>query len=66
MITMKPHICWEKDYPNSLNVVIGKVLWSSRGDWGTVAALGVIGFLLFLSVSMTVASDLGYVADAFT
>ncbi len=39
MITMKPHICWEKDYPNSLNVVIGKVLWSSRGDWGTVAAI---------------------------
>ena len=39
--------------------------WRSM-DIGTKAALGVIGFLLFLSASMTVASDLGYVADAFT
>ena len=35
-------------------------------NWGTVAALGVIGLLLGYSVYQTITGDLGYVADAFT
>ena len=46
--------------------VIGSALLESRGDWGTAIALGAIGFLLGVSVYMTITSDLGYLADAFT
>jgi len=39
--------------------------WQAK-DWGTMAALGVIGLLLGYSVYQTITGDLGYVADAFT
>jgi len=45
-----------------------KGFWSGvkSGDWGTAIALGAIGLMMGVSVTMTVSSDMGYVVDAFT
>ncbi len=49
-----------------LNILKGLFTSWQAKDWGTMVALIAIGGLLGLSVTMTITSDLGYVADAFT